>query len=80
MIQFGEADLAEVAEGQFGQGHDTLEAQPGGLLGVEVVDQGLLAGWVAFDDEDEGIAMEGLGRAVSALEELDTVYALKGSL
>ncbi|CAM3754301.1 phosphotransferase [Mycobacterium frederiksbergense] len=30
--------------------------------------------------QDEGIAMEGLGRAVSALEELDTVYALKGSL
>ena len=30
--------------------------------------------------QDEGIALEGLGRAVCALEELDTVYALKASL
>ncbi|KAA0108537.1 phosphotransferase [Mycolicibacterium sp. P9-22] len=30
--------------------------------------------------QDENIALEGLGRAVSALEDLDTVYALKASL
>jgi hypothetical protein len=30
--------------------------------------------------QDETIALEGLGRAVSALEDLDTVYALKASL
>lgn len=30
--------------------------------------------------QDESIALEGLGRAVSALEDLDTVYALKASL
>ncbi len=39
LLQFREPDLAEVAARQLGQGHDALEAQPGRLLGVEVVEQ-----------------------------------------